>query len=84
MNNKIELYNEAMAWAYQICKANGRVGGHEDHIWVSLVMGKFSELLISSCIKLLDDNQYNDWQINYLSGWQDAKNLIKTHFTDPM
>jgi len=45
----IELYKQAAAFAYETCKEEGRKGGGEDHIWLSLVMGKFAELLVQEC-----------------------------------
>lgn len=50
MNQHIkELAEQAYAFAYQECKKNDRPGGVGDHIWVTLAMGKLTELVIEEC-----------------------------------
>lgn len=55
MNERMaELYKEACEFAYNICKEEGRTGGHNDHIWVMLSTGKFAELIVQECIGYLN------------------------------
>ena len=46
---------EAFDFAYKKCKEMGRDGGNGDHIWVTLVMGKLTHLLVNECAKLADN-----------------------------
>jgi|TARA_R110000868_G_scaffold44140_2_gene147762 hypothetical protein len=46
---------QAFEFAYKQCKEMGRDGGNEDHIWVTLVMGKLTHLLVDECAKLADN-----------------------------
>lgn len=53
MNDNMKLIAaEALCYAYEICRKENRPGGDGDHIWVSLVMGKLSELIVQECMKL--------------------------------
>ena len=57
MNNlAITLYKQAMEFAYQVCKEQGRSGGAEDHIWNAIVAAKLSELIVQECVNLCEGN----------------------------
>lgn len=45
----VELYGEAMEFAYKACSEMGREGGVGDHIWVSLTAGRLAELIVKKC-----------------------------------
>lgn len=40
------LAEESFAYAYAICRKDGRSGGGADPVWVALSMMKYSELII--------------------------------------
>lgn len=46
-----KLAEEAMHYAYNICKENNRKGGVGDHIWFTLTMGRYTELLVEECAR---------------------------------
>jgi hypothetical protein len=46
----IELYKQAGAKAYELCKERGHEVGEIDTIWVSMMAGTFSELIVRECI----------------------------------
>lgn len=76
MNDRsIELYREAATFAYQECKKDGRPGGPEDTVWMSLAMGRFAELVVRECAGLLD----GEWEKDILCG-SDAAGILKQHF----
>ena len=53
MNNTKELALQAMSFAYEKCKTAGRVVGHQDHIWMSITMGKYTELIIDDILEVV-------------------------------
>lgn len=69
MNTNMKLIAEqALTYAYEICRKENRPGGDGDHIWVSLVMGKLSELIVKECAALVD------------TSWDLSGNMIREHF----
>ena len=69
MNDNMKLIAaEALCYAYEICRKENRPGGDGDHIWVSLVMGKLSELIVKECAALVD------------TSWDLSGNMIREHF----
>ena len=69
MNDNMKLIAaEALCYAYEICRKENRPGGDGDHIWVSLVMGKLSELIVKECATLVD------------TSWDLSGNMIREHF----
>ena len=43
------IAEQALTFAYETCKKEGRKGGAEDHIWLCLYVGKVHELTIQEC-----------------------------------
>ena len=78
MNTNMKLIAEqALTYAYEICRKENRPGGDGDHIWVSLVMGKLSELIINECLIQVRD------EVQYISDWDKADKVVgavKKHF----
>jgi ribosomal protein L12E/L44/L45/RPP1/RPP2 len=52
MNDRaIELYKQAGAKAYELCKERGHKVGEIDSIWVSIMAATLSDLIVKECIK---------------------------------
>ena len=59
MNERmIELYKEALEFAYKICKDEGRAGGPTDHIWNTLSTGRFAELIVRECADVAKETRW--------------------------
>ena len=81
MNNRlIELYKEASEFAYQICQEEGRAGGIEDHIWNTLSVGKFAELIVQDCIATIKNTEANCTLIDEKYGCMYAEVDLIEHF----
>ena len=51
-----DLYKDAGVFAYDCCKKSARQVQEPDAIWLSLMMGKYTELIVQECIKLLPED----------------------------
>jgi hypothetical protein len=56
MNDRaIELFKRAGAEAYELCKKHDHTVGEIDTIWVSIMAGTLSELVVKECCQHLRD-----------------------------
>lgn len=80
MNDRaIELYKDALRFAYDNTESTD-----PKHIVDSLAVGKFAELLVRECSKVIldemdkcpDTKEWHDW----VNGMDEAQAAIKVHF----
>lgn len=84
MNERaIELYKQAAEFAYKICEEEGRKGGSEDHIWLSVATGKFAELIVRECAAICKDTaekQFSPLYSRESDGAMVCYKKVKEHF----
>lgn len=79
MNDRIlELFKQANAEAYKMCKDHGRKVGEVDSIWVSIMAHTLAELVVKECANICLA-QRDPSNLNYKPSERFAEE-IKLHF----
>ena len=78
MNDRaIELFTQAVETAYKLCEEHGHDVNETDHIWVSIMAGTLTELIVKECaeIALNTEVEYNE-----IDAMHRIRDSIKEHF----
>jgi hypothetical protein len=88
MNDRaIELYKQAGAKAYELCKERGYDVGAIDTIWVSMMAATLSELIVKECVTHIEEDRFykvdlleTEYDDGYVDGMGHAERILKEHF----